>query len=296
MTKGTSYLTRNDTLGTMVANPAFRGFGHLLLPWNDRADFDLPLSRIARLLPYHSQVDVDTVVQALNRMIAAVDAGEQIFFDIYSEEEKAKDPEKRQTGLFCVRGKAGSPFAVIAPGGGFAYVGSVHEGFPFAAKIAEHGYHAFVLRYRLGNRMATEDMAAAIDFIEGHAAELGIDRQNYSLWGGSAGARIVANISANGARAYGGGTVIRPRAVVMAYTGHAGYSENDAPTFSIVGANDYIADPEVMRRRAQKMKGLGIPVAFNVVAGLGHGFGLGTGTKAEGWIDEAVRFWEKQME
>lgn len=94
MTKGTSYLTRNDTLGTMVANPAFRGFGHLLLPWNDRADFDLPLSRIARLLPYHSQVDVDTVVQALNRMIAAVDAGEQIFFDIYSEEEKAKDPEK----------------------------------------------------------------------------------------------------------------------------------------------------------------------------------------------------------
>ena len=60
--------------------------------------------------------------------------------------------EKRQTGLFCFRGKAGSPFAVIAPGGGFAYVGSVHEGFPFAAKIAEHGYHAFVLRYRLGNR------------------------------------------------------------------------------------------------------------------------------------------------
>lgn len=69
---------------------------------------------------------------------------------------------------------------MIAPGGGFAYVGSVHEGFPFAAKIAEHGYHAFVLRYRLGNRKATEDMAAAIDFIEEHAAELGINRQNYS--------------------------------------------------------------------------------------------------------------------
>lgn len=75
----------------------------------------------------------------------------------------------------------------------------------------------------------------------------------------------------------------------MAYTGHAGYSENDAPTFSIVGENDYIADPEVMRRRAQKMNGLGIPVAFKVVAGLGHGFGIGTGTNAEGWIEEAVR-------
>ena len=295
MMKQYTHLTGNNTLNELITHPAFRGFGHLLLPWNDRMDLDLPFSRIARLLPYHSHVDVDTVIQALNRMIDAANAGEQIFFDIYSEKEKAKDPEKRQTGLFCFPGIAGSPYAVIAPGGGFAYVGSVHEGFPYAMKIADHGYHVFVLRYRLGNRKASEDMAAAIDFIEEHADELGVDKQNYSLWGSSAGARVVANISANGAKAYGGKTGIRPRAVVMAYTGHAGYSENDAPTFSIVGENDYIADPEVMRRRAQKMNGLGIPVAFKVVAGLGHGFGIGTGTNAEGWIEEAVRFWEKQL-
>ena len=295
MMKQYTHLTGNNTLNELITHPAFRGFGHLLLPWNDRMDLDLPFSRIARLLPYHSHVDVDTVIQALNRMIDAANAGEQIFFDIYSEKEKAKDPEKRQTGLFCFPGIAGSPYAVIAPGGGFAYVGSVHEGFPYAMKIADHGYHVFVLRYRLGNRKASEDMAAAIDFIEEHADELGVDKQNYSLWGSSAGARVVANISANGAKAYGGKTGIRPRAVVMAYTGHAGYSENDAPTFSIVGENDYIADPEGMRRRAQKMNGLGIPVAFKVVAGLGHGFGIGTGTNAEGWIEEAVRFWEKQL-
>jgi acetyl esterase/lipase len=290
------HLTADDTIGAMIAHPAFRGFGHLLLPWNDRMDFDLPLSRIARLLPYHSHVDADTVVQALNRMIDAANAGNTIFYNIYSEEAKAKDAEKRQTGLFRFRGEIGSPFAVIAPGGGFAYVGSVHEGFPYALKIADHGYHAFVLRYRLGNRKATEDMDAAIDFIEEHADELGIDRQNYSLWGSSAGARVVANINANGVKAYGGKSGIRPRVVVMAYTGHAGYSENDPPTFSIVGEQDYIADPEVMRRRAQKMSGLGIPVAFKVIPGLGHGFGLGTGTRAEGWIDEAVRFWERQSE
>lgn len=29
--------------------------------------------------------------------------------------------------------------------------------------------------------------------------------------------------------------------------------------------------------------------------GLLHGFGLGTGTVAEGWIDDAVKFWERQM-
>jgi hypothetical protein len=33
-------------------------------------------------------------------------------------------------------------------------------------------------------------------------------------------------------------------------------------------------------------------VAYRKVPGLGHGFGLGTGTAAQGWIDDAVRFWE----
>lgn len=32
-----------------------------------------------------------------------------------------------------------------------------------------------------------------------------------------------------------------------------------------------------------------------VVPGLGHGFGLGTGTVAEGWLDQAAAFWEAQM-
>ena len=30
--------------------------------------------------------------------------------------------------------------------------------------------------------------------------------------------------------------------------------------------------------------------------GLPHGFGLGTGTVAEGWIEDAVRFWESQLD
>ncbi len=29
--------------------------------------------------------------------------------------------------------------------------------------------------------------------------------------------------------------------------------------------------------------------------GLPHGFGLGEGTKAEGWINHAIQFWEKHM-
>ena len=40
---------------------------------------------------------------------------------------------------------------MIAPGGGFAYVAAVHEGFPYAVEISNRGYNAFVLKYRAGH-------------------------------------------------------------------------------------------------------------------------------------------------
>ena len=50
-----------------------------------------------------------------------------------------------------------------------------------------------------------------------------------------------------------------------------------------------------MQNRLNGMAALGIPTEFHAYQGLPHGFGLGTGTVAEGWIDDAVRFWEAQM-
>ena len=36
-------------------------------------------------------------------------------------------------------------------------------------------------------------------------------------------------------------------------------------------------------------------IEFHAYEGLSYGFGLGTGTVAEGWISDAVAFWEEQM-
>jgi hypothetical protein len=46
-----------------------------------------------------------------------VQAGNTIFYDIYSEEEKLADPEKEDTGLFFFRGNPGEKFAVCNAGG-----------------------------------------------------------------------------------------------------------------------------------------------------------------------------------
>ena len=39
----------------------------------------------------------------------------------------------------------------------------------------------------------------------------------------------------------------------------------------------------------------GTNAQIEVFKGLSHGFGLGQGTVAEGWIDHAVAFWEENM-
>lgn len=47
-----------------------------------------------------------------------------------------------------------------------------------------------------------------------------------------------------------------------------------------------------MKNRLDKLEQLGISTEFHSYKGLSHGFGLGTGTVAEGWIDDALNFWE----
>ena len=49
-----------------------------------------------------------------------------------------------------------------------------------------------------------------------------------------------------------------------------------------------------MERRINAIKANGTEAQIEVFRGLGHGFGLGQGTVAEGWIDNAVKFWKKQ--
>jgi len=219
-----SHLAPKDRIGDVLRHPACQGHARLLLPWDDRSyDEGMRLSEIRSLLPYHSHVEPRVVVDGMNRIIDDVSSGRQVFYAFYTEEEQRRDPTRLHAGLFFFRGKPRAPFAVVSPGGGFAYVGSVHEGFPYAAAISDAGYNAFVLKYRagLGGSTATEDLAAALSFIVRSADTLSVDRRSYSLWGSSAGARMAAAIGSHGTARFGGDDVAKPAAVILAYTGHS---------------------------------------------------------------------------
>lgn len=120
----------------------------------------------------------------------------------------------------------------------------------------KEGYNAFALIYRPDE--AYEDLAKAITYLYDHAKSAGI-------------------------------------AVIMQYTGYTDTSEVDAPTYACVGTRDGIASAGTMKSWLEKLKKMEIPIEFHSYKGLPHGFGLGIGTVAEGWIDDAVQFWEAQM-
>ena len=289
-------LSATSTVGDILRHPAFSGHARRILPWDDRPyDEAMRLSDIGGLLPYHSAVDTGTVLGGLNRMIDDVIAGHRVFYDLYSEADRRDDPTKEKTGLFFFRGRPGAPFAIVSPGGGFAYVGSVHEGFPYAVEINRQGYNVFVLKYRVGQggTVATQDLAAAISYVFRNSETLDVATEGYSVWGSSAGARMAASIGSHGVATFAGDALPKPAAVVMAYTAHSDHSDNEPPTFVVVGSDDGIAPPSSMERRITALKRLGTQVEYQKFAAVGHGFGTGTDTSAEGWITKATRFWER---
>ncbi|MDO5424326.1 MAG: alpha/beta hydrolase [Eubacteriales bacterium] len=285
--------TTDTKISDVIADSVFGNYGRLIFPVDSGYYSGETLGDLR--LTWYSNIDPEKTVEIANYLKDHAVAGDTIFFDIYTEEEKAADPEKKDTGLFFFKGNPGEKFAVCNAGGGFAYVGAMQDSFPHALELSKMGYNAFALIYRPGAQTACEDLARAICFIFDHAKELEVDTDGYSLWGGSAGARMAAWLGSYGTAAFGEKDLPQPAAVIMQYTGLSKYSESDPATFVAVGESDGIASWRTMKRRLDGMRNLGIDTEFHSYPGLGHGFGLGTGTAAEGWIEEAAAFWQRQV-
>ena len=281
-----TYYTVDTRISDVISDPAFGDWGRLIFPVEEWYYSGDTLGRLS--MTWYSHIDPDKTVEICNYLKTQAVNGRTIFYDIYTAAEKAADPSLEDTGLFFFRGNRGAPFAVTCAGGGWAYVAAMHDSFPHALELSRRGYNAFAIIYRPAYR----DLARALSFIFENAETLGVDTDGYSLWGGSAGARMAAELGSYGAAAYGGDDIPKPSTVVMQYTGYSGYNpEGEPATFVCVGDSDGIADWHTMERRVEALNEMGVPTEFHVYDGLGHGFGLGTGTVAEGWFDLAVSFW-----
>ncbi|MFK5952642.1 MAG: alpha/beta hydrolase [Desulfobacterium sp.] len=293
--KGNMIYTADTKIWDVIDDPSFKEYGRLIFPAHMTINKSRTLREVDSILPWYNYVNLDSTVKIANYMKTRAEAGEQIFYDIYTNKEKSDDSAKKNTGLFFFRGKRGAKFAIVNAGGGFIYVGAMHDSFPHALELSKKGYNAFALIYRPGARTACEDLARAIAYIHKHAHELGVDKTDYSLWGGSAGARMAAWLGSYGTAAFGEVQYPRPGAVIMQYTGLSEVNVKEPPTYACVGTGDGIASYRVMESRIKRIKANGTDAQIEIFNELPHGFGLGEGTVANGWTDRAVQFWEKQM-
>ena len=76
--------------------------------------------------------------------------------------------------------------------------------------------------------------------------------------------------------------------------GHGG-SDSGVSGNGLVEKNYALLISNYIKERLDALSYLGIPTEFHSYKGLSHGFGLGTGTVAEGWIYGAVDFWKRNV-
>lgn len=207
----TDSYTEDTKITDVIQDPVFDNYGRLIFPVDSGYYSGDTLGKLE--LTWYNNIDSNKTVEITNYFKNQVQAGQTIFYDIYSEEEKKADPEKENTGLFFFKGNPNEKFAICNAGGGFAYVGAMQDSFPHALELSKKGYNAFALIYRPGAQSGCEDLARAISFIFEHAKELEVDTNNYSLWGGSAGGRLAAWLGSYGLAAFGERDLPRPSAI-----------------------------------------------------------------------------------
>lgn len=269
-----------------------------------------------------------SLAEGLQALLKSRSQGAYQVLSVWGPEEILQVPARERVRLYYFPADGQKPFALICPGGAYARVARVREGFPTAAALIKAGHPAFVLVYRTGldarHPAPLEDVAQALRLVFQQAEALGLCNLNYSIWGYSAGGHLALSWGTGhlGAPAY---SLPLPAAIVAAYPvvnmgEHAHLLSRrlllgrnpDAETIAAHSIEQQIrpgypptyvwhctGDPVVSIANSdhlvEALDQAGIACQYKVVPGMAHGWGMGYGTPAEGWFTEALAFWLKQF-
>jgi acetyl esterase/lipase len=197
--------------------------------------------------------------------------------------------------------KANGKAIIVAPGGAFMMLSLGWEGWNVARTLADHGYTAFVLKYRLlptpkteseagsyilgkmnagllgegkmptlQNPDATQDGLAALRFVRAHAEKYHIDPKKVGMMGFSAGAMLSLNTVLSAAPGEG------PDYLVYVYGPQAAVDvpTNAPPMFAAIAFDDPLF-PTGGFPLTQAWHRAGKPVELHAYQSGGHGFGMG---------------------
>ena len=126
-------VTESTKISDVINDPVFGDYGMYIFPLNSGYYRGDTLGNLS--LTWYTNIKPSRTVDVVNYMLGEVSKGRQIFYRIYP----AGDPRAESTGLFFFRGNTGAKFAVCNAGGGFAYVGAMHDSFPHALELSRRG-------------------------------------------------------------------------------------------------------------------------------------------------------------
>lgn len=229
---------------------------------------------------------------------------------------------------FVLRDGKRHPVTIVCPGGAYQMVCSYIEGVPIAKKLNAKGYSVYIVYYRTkANALfpsPQDDLAQAVRDVFARKEKDNLDLEGYSIWGFSAGGHLAASFGLADI-GYDHYHLPKPTALVLGYPvismrkelthmlthdtllGKEASEEAEGclsidehvtadypPTYIWCGEADKAVSPENTKKMAAALEKAGVPYQMETFPGVDHGFGPATGTSAEGWIDHAVNFFEKQ--
>lgn len=327
---GEANITSQMTLKEIRSNPSLVASGYHLYP---RGDDLTALSEAhwenKRLDEYVNRYAANDAAKGLNLVIETYNSGVQVTHQVYTESEIAADSSLGSVQLFYFPSDSGeTKYALVVPGNLTVRSGGMNEGISTAWKLHQMGYNVFVLRYRIftdaTDSAPLKDLCRAMRYITDNAEYFGVRTEDYAIVGYSSGGQL-AGLFAGGE--YAEYALPKPAALLLAYPvndfcevkpiyslimdgGRGGehyYLKNisDAvtddfpPTYHWFGKDDTILGALILRNQGPKLEAAleahNIEHVCRVFESAPHGVGLGTGTDAEGWIEEAVQFWARQV-
>lgn len=93
----TEQYTADTKISDVRNDPVFGDYGRLIFPVNNSYYSGDTLGELE--LTWYNNIDPDKTVEIANYMKSHAENGDIIFYDIYTEEEKAADPAKEDTGF-----------------------------------------------------------------------------------------------------------------------------------------------------------------------------------------------------
>ena len=82
----------------VISDPVFQNYGRLIFPVDRHIDRNLMLKDAGDIFVWYNHIIPGRTVEIVNYMKSQAKNGNKIFYDIYTDEEKQKDPWKNEYG------------------------------------------------------------------------------------------------------------------------------------------------------------------------------------------------------